>query len=145
MEKQKHHIPNYWEETIYAITYLPTGKKYVGRTSRPLEARLYQHYLALRNGTHTSKNWQKDYCKYGGGMDAFFIEAICSQRRRRWRPKEKALDNEKKTMLLLRTFDERCGYNDSDPSMQSVREAERLSPIYWHGTKGIAAKRKEAV
>ena len=136
------HWPKYWQEVVYAITYLPTGKKYVGKTRRPLSTRLYQHYLLLRKGAHTAADWQKDYNEYGGGLDAFAIEDVCIQRRKCYGRNRLPVNMEKQTMLALRTFDEQYGYNTHDPAMQTIRESKGLSPIYWTGAKAAVEKRK---
>lgn len=103
-------------QEVYVITYLPTGKKYVGK-SIDVKARFEKHFYDLARRRHPSKGLQKDYDTYGGGMDAFKVEIAGEQR-----PLYSAKDDlERSTMIKLRTYDERYGYNDHDQAMQRVR------------------------
>lgn len=116
---------------VYVITYLPTGKKYVGRTTN-LKDRIQLHMSALRCGRHSSKELQKDYNKFGGGKDAFRIEVVGEYQ---WHVNKVDTDLEFLVMTRLHTYDEQYGYNTHDPAMQLVRRAEGLSPIYAGGRK----------
>lgn len=60
---------------VYVLTYLPTGKKYVGRSTN-VENRIQLHMCLLRHGKHNSKELQQDYNRYGGGKDAFSVETV---------------------------------------------------------------------
>lgn len=103
-------------QEVYVITYLPTGKKYVGK-SNDVKTRFEKHFHDLVGRRHTSKGLQADYDAYGGGMDAFKVEIAGEQR-----PFYSAMDDlEHSTMISLRTYDERYGYNDHDQAMQRVR------------------------
>ena len=68
----------YERRDVYAITYLPTGKKYVGK-SRDVKERFDRHYYALRGHRHSVVEFQRDYDKYGGGREAFKVEIIDCQ------------------------------------------------------------------
>ncbi len=103
-------------QEVYVITYLPTGKKYVGK-SNDVKTRFEKHLHDLAGRRHPSKGLQADYDTYGGGMDAFKVEIAGEQR-----PSYSARDDlEHSTMISLRTYDERYGYNDHDQAMQRVR------------------------
>lgn len=128
---------HYEKTQVYVITYLPTGKKYVGRTSN-LENRIQQHMSTLRHGKHNSKELQKDYNKFGGGKNAFRIEVVGEYQ---WHVGKADTDLEFLVMAGLHTYDERYGYNTHDCAMQKLRKAEGLEPIYLYGK---VAKRAEA-
>jgi hypothetical protein len=108
-----------FKHNIYVLTYLPTGKKYVGKTgyNDDGKVRLHFHINKLQHGVHPSKQFQADYEKYGGDKESFKIEYVGVQ----WwseKFKLKHFDLEKRLMLKLKTYDSRYGYNSQDPSMK---------------------------
>jgi len=121
---------------VYVLTYLPTGKKYVGRSTN-VENRMQLHMCLLRHGKHNSKELQQDYNRYGGGVNAFSIETVGKYRHDRCSADN---DLEFQTMIALKTYDERYGYNTHDCAMQKIRKANGLSPIYLSGRLAQAAR-----
>lgn len=108
-------------QEVYVITYLPTGKKYVGKSS-DVKMRFETHFHDLAGHRHSSKGMQADYDTYDGGMESFKVEIVGEQSRH-----HSAKDDlEHSTMIALRTYDERYGYNDHDQAMQRVREENGL-------------------
>ena len=53
-----------YPRSIYMITHLPTGRKYIG-SSHNVEARIKSHLYALRKGTHPVEDMQADYDRFG--------------------------------------------------------------------------------
>lgn len=104
---------------VYVLTYLPTGRKYVGKTvyRDGGKMRLHLHLYKLERGIHTSKQFQSDYDKYGGASENFKFEYVDKTL---WSEKftMKYFDTEKRWMLRLKTYDNRYGYNSQDPSMK---------------------------
>lgn len=49
---------------VYAIECIKTGKVYIGESMRR-GIRISQHFQDLRNGTHSNRALQEDFCKYG--------------------------------------------------------------------------------
>lgn len=104
---------------VYVLTYLPTGRKYVGKTiyNDGGKMRLHLHLQKLNNHNHSSKQFQADYDKYGGDSKNFRFEYVDEV----WwseRYTKRHFDTEKRWMLKLKTFDNRFGYNSQDPSMK---------------------------
>lgn len=107
------------KSNVYVLTYLPTGRKYVGKTiyNDDGKMRLHLHLQKLAKHNHPSKQFQADYDKYGGEADNFRFEYVDEV----WwseRFTKKHFDTEKRWMLKLKTFDDRFGYNSQDPSMK---------------------------
>ena len=119
------------KSNVYVLTYLPTGRKYVGKTgyNDNGKMRLHFHINKLQHRTHTSKQFQADYDKYGGEKEKFKIEyvdtVLWSERFGR-RP----FDTEKLWMFKLKTYDDRYGYNSQDPSMRRwLRKCQMYTAI----------------
>ena len=95
---------------VYILTETTTGKKYVGRTTNP-KARKSSHMIALRGGYHNNKEMQADFNKYHGD---YRFEVIGYDDHHKstgfW-------SLEKQTMIRLKTYDPRYGYNSNDKSM----------------------------
>lgn len=112
---------------VYVLTYLPTGRKYVGKTSYYDDGkmRLHFHLYKLQNGIHTSKQFQRDYDCFGGGNENFKFEYVDEMR---WSEKFTMpyFDTEKRLMLKLKTYDDRYGYNSQDPSMRRWVRTSRM-------------------
>lgn len=106
------------KEYVYILTHVPTGKKYVGRTSQP-ENRRISHYSSLNTGHHRCKALQNDYDKFGHELK---FEVVCENIRN-----GRLFDTEKKLMVALKTYDERYGYNINDWAMNPIRKAHGLS------------------
>src|ERR1019366_7918314 len=51
--------------TIYRIICVPTGEFYVGCTAAPVRRRWLGHRGPLRQGKHSSKNFQRAWDRYG--------------------------------------------------------------------------------
>ena len=113
---------HFYESTVYVLTYIPTGKKYVGR-STSVNNRFKSHLLNLTRGKHNNKQLQEDYNRFGGGADAFKVETVGTYR---FRPSNFVQNLEFQTMVNLKTYDERYGYNSHDPMMQKIREKNHL-------------------
>lgn len=117
-------------EDVYVMTFLPTGKKYVGKTARPLRHRLDAHLSKLRRGVHSSKELQNDFDVNSGTIDDFTIEKVDEQVLKRGL----SMDKEREWMVKLKTYDAHYGYNVQDPSMRKIREQNDLPvrrPDYW--------------
>lgn len=119
----------YERRDVYVITYLPTGKKYVGK-SRDVKQRFDRHYYSLRGHRHSVAEFQRDYDKFGGGRDAFKVEIIDYQ----FPYLSDRFDPEHSTMMQLKTYDSRYGYNTHDHMVQWIREREGL-PVSLSGWK----------
>jgi hypothetical protein len=52
------------EHTIYLATCIPTRKRYIGRTSRPLHERIYMHFWNARRRRRTTE-FHHDLVRYG--------------------------------------------------------------------------------
>lgn len=117
----------YERRDVYVITYLPTGKKYVGK-SRDVKGRFDCHYYALQGHRHSVVEFQHDYDKYGGGREAFNVEIIDCQ----FPYFSDRYDQEHAAMLKLKTYDERYGYNAHDRMVQWAREKDGL-PVFLFG------------
>lgn len=125
----------YERRDVYLITYLPTGKKYVGK-SRNVKERFDRHYYALRGRRHSVVEFQRDYDKYGGGREAFEIEIIDYQL-----PfLDDRDDPEHCAMIQLKTYDERYGYNTHDQLVQWMRKKCGLRMVLfgWQKRKAMA-------
>lgn len=125
----------YHRKDIYVITYLPTGKKYVGK-SRDVKQRFNTHYYSLREHRHPNRDFQNDYDKFGGDRKSFKVEVIdyqlpyFSDRH----------DQEHSAMVRLKTYDERYGYNTHDIGIQWMREKDGLPVVLygWQKRKAMA-------
>jgi hypothetical protein len=125
----------YERRDVYVITYLPTGKKYVGK-SRNVKERFDRHYYALRGRRHSVVEFQRDYDKYGGGREAFKVEIIDCQL-----PfLDDRNDPEHTAMIRLKTYDEHYGYNTHDQLVQWMREKCGLQVVLfgWQKRKAMA-------
>lgn len=95
---------------VYVLTQINTGKKYVGRTANP-KRRKADHMQALRGGYHINKEMQSDFNKYHGDYSFEVVgydgDDDC---RKIW-------SLEKQTMIRLKTYDSRYGYNSHDTSI----------------------------
>ena len=100
---------------VYMLKNLANGKVYVGCTDAPLVYRIKQHMTELRGGYHKNEALQADYNK-GHEFTSF---AIGEKRTR--------CVEEEFWMKILRTYDERFGYNTNEWSMNPVRRAVGLS------------------
>lgn len=60
------------ERFIYAITCLPTGKRYIGQTVEPV-VRFATHRNSLRHKRHHCKEMQADWDQYGKGQFLFAV------------------------------------------------------------------------
>lgn len=99
-------------EYVYVLTHIPTGKKYVGRSRKP-KLREKAHRQALRRGKHPCKALQDDYDKFGGELTFEIVSHDVAKRLE--------VDDEKKMMIKLKTYDGRYGYNTNDPAMRAIR------------------------
>ena len=117
----------YDRRDVYVITYLPTGKKYVGK-SKDVKRRFDGHYYSLRGHRHPVLEFQNDYDKHGGGRESFTVEIIDYQ----FSHFNDRYDPEHYAMIQLKTYDARYGYNTDDPAVQWIREKNGLGRI-WYG------------
>ena len=60
---------------VYAIRHEPTGKVYVGSTSK-LSERLSAHFTALKGGYHSNEAMQKDCTERGFSYSVFVLDLI---------------------------------------------------------------------
>ena len=96
---------------VYVLTQINTGKKYVGRTTDP-KTRQKRHMTALRGGYHNNKEMQADFDKYHGDY-RFEVVGYDDHHNSTgfW-------SLEKQTMIRLKTYDTRYGYNSNDTSIK---------------------------
>lgn len=115
--------------TIYTITNKITGRTYVGKTSRGRpSARVTKHFEALRANRHKVELFQDDYNKFG--EDSFVIKYLDSF------SDTEGARMEVFMMKVLRSQDDRFGYNYKDPigtSRFSIMDRWRTPPRYWSG------------
>lgn len=128
----------YERRDIYVITYLPTGKKYVGK-SRDVKKRFDCHYYSLRGHRHSVEELQHDYDKYGGGRESFKVEIIDYQ----FPYFSDKYDQEHSAMMQLKTYDSKYGYNTHDPMIQWIREKDGLPVVLfgWQKRRAIASNK----
>lgn len=101
--------------TVYMLKNLTNGKVYVGSTDTLLEYRIQRHMTQLKGGYHRNKRLQADFDK---GHE--FVSCAIGEKRNR-------CAEEQYWMKVLRTYDERFGYNTEEWAMNSVRRAVGLS------------------
>lgn len=97
---------------VYVLTQTNTGKKYVGRTANPTK-RKENHLRALRGGYHNNKEMQEDFNKYHG---EYRFEVIGYDNHNNGTGFQSL---EKQTMIRLKTYDPRYGYNSHDTAITS--------------------------
>ena len=100
-------------QCVYTITNTVNNKIYVGCGNVPY--RWLKHKYALRTHRHTNKSLQEDYNKYG--ESAFEYKIL----------RKGTFEDERATMIELKTYDERFGYNNLDPGMKKIRREHGLS------------------
>lgn len=64
---------------IYAITHLPSGRRYVGQAQN-IELRWTNHRFHLRQGTHGSTYLQRLWTKHGESQFSFTILQLCKRK-----------------------------------------------------------------
>lgn len=89
-------------KTVYAIQHNTTKRIYVGISKNP-EMRIKKHLYALIQGTHTNKELQKDYDRFGAEYSFYILEEDIED--------EKALLRERQWINTLRTNEIYRGYN----------------------------------
>lgn len=60
---------------VYAIRHEPTGKIYVGSTSKLCD-RLSNHFTALKGGYHKNEAMQRDYNEHGFSYTVFILDFV---------------------------------------------------------------------
>lgn len=101
--------------SVYVITFLPNGKKYVGM-SKDAEERFKSHCWSLASHKHPCKLLQYEWDKYKATMESVQVEIL-----EEGLSYDEAVEQERATMVLLKTYDDRYGYNGRDPRMRSER------------------------
>lgn len=109
-------LPKY----VYTLTNRHNGKIYVGCSQCP-GIRFAKHKYDMRSGKHTNKPMQRDYDEYG---DCFDIRVVSGP----WSDAD-GFRQERELKTLLKTYDERYGYNSTEHSMNAERRKSGLS--YW--------------
>lgn len=113
-------------KTVYAIKNKNTGRIYVGSTSRNPVYRFNEHIRGLRNGRCKNPVMKNDYNLYG--LEAFEYRTIGSY------SDEEANRIELFMMYVLRTRDERYGYNQRDrhgTGKGAIDCKLRYESFYW--------------
>ena len=100
---------------VYMLKNLTNGKVYVGCTDSPLKYRIQRHMTSLKGGYHKNEELQADFNK---GHE--FTACALGEKRNR-------CAEEEYWMRILRTYDERFGYNTKEWAMNPVRRAAGLS------------------
>ena len=120
-------------EYVYTLTCLKNGKRYVGSTVKP-QIRKKQHFNNLKAHRHCNKRLQQDFDKYG--IENFVFEIICENRFHL----SIQGSEEKKYIGLLKTYDERYGYNERDILSYSFRKKAGLPQLWKFRLKGWKTK-----
>ena len=109
------------KEWVYVLTFLPTGKSYVGKSCNPFW-RMKAHISALKAGRHNSEDFQRDYDKFKrtGEADDFHLSVVCEKKGAVKKSEERYV------IKSLCTYDEKYGYNCQDPFAQPLRRKEGL-------------------
>jgi hypothetical protein len=102
--------PPYGYEVIYVMEHIPTGKKYIGRTSKSAKQRAEQHLSALRGQRHHVRDMQDDYDKYGGNYSVTVL-AVEKKRRSHYGCTP---STERTFMRDFKTYIRGVGYNCKD-------------------------------
>lgn len=101
---------------IYALKNTVNGKFYVGSSSAP-ERRFHRHMIDLKTGRHPNHEMKEDYRRFG---ECFELKVLGIKKHNR------AESEEFYWMKILRTYDERFGYNTHDIAMNPARKAAGL-------------------
>ena len=124
---------------IYALTYSPNGKKYVGMTKNVYK-RFYNHRCDLLNGNHVNERFQKDFDKTCGNILVDILEEVSDSDN----PREREIY----WINKLKTYDPNIGYNDKDPKFcKNIKLAQNQSENqdlfgYYTTIKGICKSKK---
>lgn len=111
--------------SVYLITNTITGRTYVGKSGNPLW-RLKTHLDSLRGGYHPNELMLED--RYTFGHETFECRIFGSYE------EDEAARMEIFMMKILRTQDERFGYNYKDKSGTSpmaIKDRWRTPPRAW--------------
>jgi len=123
--------------SVYVLTFLPNGKQYVGSTVN-VEKRFQQHIEKLKGRRHNSLLLQRDYDLNHATPEMVSISVVKDGMERR-----EARSFEHETMLNLKTFDDRYGYNGRDPAMRSARIENGLAVRKLKHKKRYRKKQQE--
>lgn len=126
-----------FKEYVYAITCLMNGKRYIGSTRKP-QTRKSQHFNDLKAHRHYNKALQKDFDMYGEFY--FRFDVICEKHNHL----SCTGSEEKKYIGLLRTYDERYGYNERDLLSYTFRKQAGLPQLRQVREKGWKPKAVQA-
>lgn len=110
---------------VYIIANTVSGKKYVGRAVNP-DARFEKHISALKNGRHIVEMMQDESFMFG--IETFKLIKFGSYY------EDEASRMEVFLMKILRTQDERFGYNYKDRSgicKNAIKDKWRTPPRAW--------------
>lgn len=99
---------------IYKLTYIPTGKIYIGQSRNP-EGRLFSHRFDLERGCHHNKILQADFDKYGGDLMLEVLENLSTNNRKT------ASDKEFEWMKRTKSYNDFIGYNCNDPRVRNTK------------------------
>jgi group I intron endonuclease len=123
--------------SIYVIRCAPSGKVYIGQTSR-LSERRASHFSCLRNGKHGNKYLQAAFDKYGEACFQFAVLDECN---------ECVVDaRESDWIQLCKSMDHRYGFNLESGGHKNKTLAAETKAIMSKQHTGMkhseAAKRK---
>ena len=106
-------------KTVYAIQHNTTKRIYVGISNNP-EMRIKKHLYALIQGTHSNKEFQKDFDRFGADYSFHILEEGIEE--------EKALLRERQWINTLRTNEVYRGYNLA-LGEQSIDDLSRFKSV----------------
>ena len=107
-----HELPRVTKPTymIYSLINLDNGKRYIGRTHSP-RGRMMNHFNSIKKHEHVNEFLNQDSdCRFGYEI----LEENVT--------KKNAKEREVYYMIHFKTYDQKFGYNVSDPMMNIMKK-----------------------
>jgi len=109
---------------VYVIRHKPTGKSYIGSTSRCLNKRKQEHWRDLNKGVHFNPRLQNAWSKYGEDAFEFVVlfecDAQCATSE-----EQKAIDTAKPYYNICPVSKSRLGVKVSPESRERIQQAAK--------------------